>query len=281
MELNAFLQRYRHLIAVGFWFIYLVTNAIVESFSVITEYARLNVAVSAWEPFVWELSSAVVTGALILLVMRADHAFPFTYGTWRRSLFAHLVATIPYSLLHVAGMVSIRKLIYAAAGSRYDFGSLATELPYEFRKDFVTYWFILGVVYLWRHVQFLNAARPVEEEGRSADEPIRRLVARKRGAEFLINTEDIHWIEASGNYANLHLESGVFPVRSSMTDLERRLDAARFARVHRSTIVNLDRIREIRPTESGDYTIRLAAGAEVRLSRRYRSALKGRFEPSS
>lgn len=279
MELSPLLERHRHVIAVGFWFVYLVSNAVVESFSVITEFARVGVPVATWEPFSWELTSAAATGVLILAVARLNDAFPFRAGAWRRPLLVHLAATIPYTLLHVGGMVAQRKLIYAMAGGRYDFGALATELPYEFRKDFMTYWFILGVIYLWRHLRFMNAARPLEEDDPVT--PIRRLVAKKHGKEFLISAEDVQWIEASGNYANLHSADGVFPVRSSMAELERRLDPERFVRVHRSYIVNLDRIGEIRPTESGDHTIEMQGGAEIRFSRRYRSALKGRFGFSS
>ena len=107
--------------------------------------------------------------------------------------------------------------------------------------------------------------------------PLTRLVAKKRGKEFLINAADVDWIEASGNYANLHHPDGVYPVRASMTELQRRLEGGQFARVHRSYIVNLDRTGEIEPTDGGDYLIHMKDGATVRFSRRYRAELKGRL----
>jgi len=269
------LQRHQRLIEVGFWLVYLSVHTVIESLSVITEYARANRQLDAWEPFVWEATSAIVTAALIVIVARLNEAFRFKTGAWRVPLIVHLLATIPFSALHVGGMVGLRKLIYGFMGRSYDFGNLTVELPYEFRKDFVTYWFILGIIYLWQHLRFLNAARPSSDENVHA--PLERLIARKRGREFIINTGDIDWIEASGNYANLRIAGEVFPVRASMSELEQRLDKERFARVHRSCIVNLDRVAQIEPTESGDYHIHMSDGSTVRFSRRFRSQLKGRL----
>ena len=277
MDVSQILDRHRRMIEVGFWVIYLATNALVEAFSVITEYARIDRQLADWEPFSWEFSSAFMTGLLIIGVARLNHVARFRSDDWLRPLIVHLAATVPFSFIHVAGMVGMRKLIYLAYGRTYDFGPLATEIPYEFRKDFVTYWFILGILYLWQHIRFLNAAQPVSAD--DASQPVDRLVARKRGREFLISMRDVDWIEASGNYANLHLADGVFPVRASMNELERRMDPQRFARVHRSHIVNLDSVAEIRPTTSGDHVILMKDGAELRFSRRYRAALKDRLGP--
>lgn len=269
------LQKHRRIIEVSFWLIYLATNSVVESLSVITEYARANRPLDAWEPFVWEFSSAILTGILVVVIARLNQRWRFSAGRWRLPLFVHLFVTIPFSVVHVVGMVGLRNLVYTLMGRGYDFGDLTVELPYEFRKDFVTYWFILGIIYLWQYLRFMNAARPAPVTDTQG--PIERLIARKHGREFVISADDIDWIEASGNYANLHLGDGVFPVRASMTELERRLQKETFARVHRSYIVNLDRIGEIEPTESGDFLIHMQDGSEIRFSRRYRAQLKGRL----
>ncbi len=268
-------QRLRRPIEVSFWLIYIGTNAVVEALSVITEYQRYNRPLENWEPFVWEFSSAILVGLLVVAIARLNQAWRFTADFWRVPLFVHMLATIPFSLIHVGGMVGLRKIAYSFADRSYDFGSLMVELPYEFRKDFVTYWFILGIIYLWQYLRFLRAARP--ETDVDAQAPFERLIAKKRGREFIINVVDIEWIEASGNYANLHHKDGVFPVRASMNELEGRLDKGRFARVHRSYIVNLDRTLEIKPTESGDFLIYMRDGADIRFSRRYRSKLKGQL----
>jgi len=270
------LQRHRRLIEIGFWVIYLTTNAVIEALSVITEHARHERTLEPWEPFVWEFSSVLLVGLLVIAITRLNQDLRFSGQSWRMPLLVHMLATIPFSLIHVGGMVGLRKIAYSLADRTYDFGNLPVELFYEFRKDFVTYWFILGIIYLWQYLRFLNAARP-EPEG-SSPAPLERLIARKRDREFVISADGIDWIEASGNYANLHHRDGIFPVRASMSELERRLDSGRFARVHRSHIVNLDRIGEIEPTESGDYRIHMSDGTIIRFSRRYRSQLKDRLD---
>ena len=247
--------------------------------SVITEYRRINRPLATWEPFVWEFSSALLIALLIFAVAALNRRWRFSAESWRRPLLVHMLATVPFSLLHVGGMVAIREAVYRVAGGSYEFGNLLLELPYEFRKDFVTYWFIVGVLYLWQYLRFLDAARPAAEDEASA--PLRRLVARKRGREFVVAVADVEWVEAAGNYANLHHPDGVFPVRVALGELEQRLDPARFARVHRSAIVNLDRVRTIEPTDGGDHLIRMQSGDLVRMSRRYRSILRERLAPSA
>jgi two-component system, LytTR family, response regulator len=92
-----------------------------------------------------------------------------------------------------------------------------------------------------------------------------------------IRTADIDWIEASGNYVRLHLGQTVRPLRDTLGRMEAQLDPSRFARIHRSAIVNLDRIREIQPWFSGDSFIILTSGERLRLSRSFRRAFESRF----
>jgi DNA-binding LytR/AlgR family response regulator len=105
-------------------------------------------------------------------------------------------------------------------------------------------------------------------------------VVRKLNREFILNIADIDRIEADGNYVTLHVNGDSYPLRESLARLEARLDPKHFARVHRGHIVNLDRIREIQPWDSGDYRIVLKDGSFVNFSRRYRRQLEHLFKPS-
>ena len=84
---------------------------------------------------------------------------------------------------------------------------------------------------------------------------------------------DVDWIEASGNYARLHVGKEHFLLRTTMAGLEEQLDPARFVRTHRSAMVQLDRVRELRPLPNGEFRLLLSSGAEVPLSSRYRDRL--------
>jgi two-component system LytT family response regulator len=101
-----------------------------------------------------------------------------------------------------------------------------------------------------------------------------RLVIRSAGRVTFVRKEDIDWIEAAGNYVRLHTGKEDHLLRESMNGLEAKLDPKRFVRIHRSTIVNVERIRELQPAFHGDYVIFLQDGTELALSRNYRDSLK-------
>jgi two-component system LytT family response regulator len=89
---------------------------------------------------------------------------------------------------------------------------------------------------------------------------------------------EIDWVEAADYYAALHAGAKTHLLRRSMTELEQDLDPSEFCRIHRSTIVNLKRVRGLRLNEDGDYTVLLEDGTSLRMSRRYRKQLQSRLE---
>ncbi len=110
-------------------------------------------------------------------------------------------------------------------------------------------------------------ARPAEGSGQGY---LTRLAVKRNQRIALIGAGDIDWIESSGNYAHLHAHGASYVVRMTMGELERRLDPARFARIHRSTIVQIDRIQDIIAAWHGDFDVTLRDGTVLRLSRNYR-----------
>jgi two-component system LytT family response regulator len=109
--------------------------------------------------------------------------------------------------------------------------------------------------------------------------PLDRLLVKEEGRMYFVPAGEIDWIEAFGNYARLHTGQRTHLIRETMATLERALDARRFARIHRSTIVNLDRIKQMDLWGSGDYMVRLADGTQLKLSRWYRDRLEARLRP--
>ncbi|MDE1959601.1 MAG: histidine kinase [Xanthomonadaceae bacterium] len=120
-----------------------------------------------WQPLTWELSSTLTVGALALLVFRFEARFALGGGRTLRHLPLHALAAVTFSLLHVAAMVGLRKIVYALAGGHYAFGG-AVPLFYEFQKDVITYAVIIGAC-VWlrtrreRHRRELDALRLARE----------------------------------------------------------------------------------------------------------------------
>ncbi len=110
-----------------------------------------------------------------------------------------------------------------------------------------------------------------------------RVMIKAAGRVVLLKVDEIDFIEADGNYAKLHVGRKAHLLREKMNDLEGQLDPAKFVRIHRSIIVNLDRIKEMHPHFNGDYIVVLEDGKQLRMSRTRREALihrLHRFNPS-
>ena len=105
-----------------------------------------------------------------------------------------------------------------------------------------------------------------------------RVLVKSDGRIRLVPVETIEWIEAADNYVRLHAAGQRHLVRETIASLESRLDPRRFARIHRSAMVNLSQIRELQPTFNGEYSVVLASGAKLTLSRTYRDAVRERLE---
>jgi two-component system LytT family response regulator len=103
---------------------------------------------------------------------------------------------------------------------------------------------------------------------------LERLVVKSGGRVFFLLTADIDWIGAEGNYVNVHTSRKSHLMRESISGLEAQLDPKEFIRIHRSTIVNLRRIKELQPWSHGEYHVILQDGTELTLSRNYRDNLQ-------
>ncbi len=99
----------------------------------------------------------------------------------------------------------------------------------------------------------------------------RRLLVEKGGKEFFLTVEQLDWVEADRNYLNLHAGRDTFLLRSTLESLARQLDPDQFARISRSELVNLDRIREMQPWFHGERRIILKDGKELTWTRKYRA----------
>lgn len=264
------------------WVLVFGSTAAINTYVVMVDAGRYGYAMQVWKPATWEGSSALVSLLLLPPLLWLCERWPLHADTWARRLPGYLAASLAWSLLHVAGMVLIRVLVYRAMGTGYDF-DWPRELPYEYLKDVRTFslvvFFAHGYSWLWRRLRgearALDApdpGLPVDQAGQGAL-PVRFLV-RKLGREFLVSAADIEWAQASGNYVNLHVAGRDYPLRSTMAGIAEQLDPACFLRVHRSYIVNLEQIQSIEPLDTGDARLHMKAGVYVPCSRRYREGLR-------
>ena len=114
-----------------------------------------------------------------------------------------------------------------------------------------------------------------------AAHPLERFVVKASGRVFFVRASEIEWIEAAGNYVKLHVGAESHLFRETMNAVEEKLDPDLFYRIHRSHIVNIERVRELQPSFNGEYLVCLKSGARLTLSRGYREKLQERIGRTS
>lgn len=263
------------------WFLFALGTGFVNMTNIVMESMRYGLPLILWRPIVTEYTGTLSLFLLIPVIKWFDERFLFTRREWKLPLLAHVLFTIPFSMVHSAMFTLERKLLYPLFGSHYDFGALGFELLYEYRKITVGYVLVVFSLYGFRHYlqlqRLLDLPDAHEAEGNAEvveTEPkqfLRRLLAQRNDREVIIDTDSINYLEAAGNYVVLHTTDGQFKVRTTLSAIEAQLDPQDFVRVHRSYIVNIDAMKEIQPWFRGDQRIVMNDGVVINLSRRYRN----------
>jgi two-component system LytT family response regulator len=125
-----------------------------------------------------------------------------------------------------------------------------------------------------RFERALSRAKQRIRSGKDLPQKPERLVIKSVGQVSFVKIAEIAWIEAADYYACLHVGSRTHLLRRSISELEQELDPEMFCRIHRSTIVNLTRVRSLELSVAGEYEVVLDNGSSLRLSRRYRKRLR-------
>ena len=128
-----------------------------------------------------------------------------------------------------------------------------------------------------RFEKALERAKAAAFRGREEPRKLKRLAIKSAGQVAFVSVAEIDWIEAADYYAALHVGARTHLLRRTLAELEEDLSATTFARVHRSTMVNLERVQTMEPGEDGEATVVLKDGTNLRVSRKYRRGLQERL----
>lgn len=119
-----------------------------------------------------------------------------------------------------------------------------------------------------------SAADKRKPERAAEKEPLDRVVIKSSGGIYFLKIEEIDWVEGAGDYLSLHSGSQTHLIRETMGNFQAKLNPQKFLRIHRSTIVNIERIKDLRPLLKGEYVVTLTSGERLKSSRGYRHELQ-------
>lgn len=294
--------------------IYLLLNNSINATSVWMEHSRdpLN-TLQLWEPFLWEYSSALSTLLLCPFLGWMFSRYPMRLSNFKQLLLTHLLGSLLFSMAHVTLMVGMRTAVYALLQRGYDFGPVLREFFYEYRKDVWGYLFLFGLYQLLQFVyrrlkgeasliqtgdddaepalsdhqhkyQHADQHNDQQNQPQQANHPAPATVqshflVKKLDKEFLIAIQDIEWLEACGNYVNLHSKGRIYPLRATLSKTMEQLATQGFSRIHRSFAVNHHAVESISYQPSGDGDILLKSGQQLALSRRFKDEFRAAFRP--
>lgn len=248
---------------------------------VMLDAERLGHATPLVVPVISEGTSHIAMLLALPLILWFDRHFTIGGHRWLRNLGAHALFSVVFSLVHVTLMYWMRVGLYrvGSGGRSYHWDNWWGEFGYEYLKDFRTYMLLVVLIYLYRFIlrRLQGEAGFLAENDTSSATNSDRFLVKKLGREFLVRIDEIDWIESCGNYVNLHVGERVYPLRETMIRIDERLVPLGFQRVHRSAIVNLDRVAEIEAFDSGDGQARLSTDVTVPVSRRFRQELRERL----
>jgi len=221
----------------------------------------------------WTSAAGVL--AMIPFVAYWLRLFPLRRNAWLPAVLGHVFGTAVFAFGHYSLQVVLRAGVYGLRNMPYIWREpFVSNLVVEYQKDIKIYLGIVVIISAYRYWRAtVDKALPSQSDRK-------KLIVQTGTGEAVIRYDDIRHLEASRNYVVVHTPGKEYLIRDTLSNLERTLPAHLFARAHRSHIVNVERISEIRPVD-GSYRIRLDNGAQLPMSRSYRDRLKAKMAGES
>lgn len=252
----------------GWLTLLIVTNAVVSTLSKAHDAAQRGVPYDLLRPGYFDATGALCTLLLLPMFRLGVHLVARCQSWVARLGMAGLVASI-YAVAHIAILIPIRKLSFGIVGGTYTFDWLV-QGPYDFRREIISAMVLGGAFWLFDR----NAARPggPAVPAEAAGEPY--LWLRDGTTSVRIDAREIVTVSSAGNYVEFSLTDKSYLIRATLAGEELRLRPFGLRRVHRTRLVNVNRVVAIEPRQGGDFNLRMDSGQVIAGSRRYRNVVK-------
>lgn len=182
-----------------------------------------------------------------------------------------------FEVIETVGIDQIPQIVFVTAYDQYALDAFEVQAvdyllkPYDeerFKKSFHR-----ALQFIRNDTDNKNNLKALLQEIQKDKKYVSRIMVKVGGKYFFIHTNDIYYLSAEGNYVQLHLKVKTYLVHRSLSNLEGTLNPKKFIRIHRSSIINIDYLKEIHPWSHGDAIVILKNEAKITLSRRFRNRL--------
>lgn len=239
-----------------------------DLFVKMTEHDQYGSGKDHFRLIVEQVTSGLAVLVMIPFVLRWLRHFPLRRDVWVPAIVGHTAGSAIFATGHYVLMVCMRILVYAIADVDYIWREpFFANLLVEYQKDIKIYIGVIAAASAWQYYWQQHRSPPGVTPAPG------RLLVQTGSGTALLRFEQIDYLQAARNYVSVYADGREYILRETMANLEARLPAETFVRTHRSYIVNIDRIREIRSLDSA-YRVFLDNGADVPLSRGYRDRLR-------
>lgn len=225
-------------------------------------------------------------GILTVPVLRFLRRFSLERLGWSKLLLWHIPAAIIFSLLQIGIYVLIATTLFGGGGNgAWEFYKLIVVK--EFQSSFLVYFAIIFAAIAYKRwfgerteqnpselAETAVTTSNHEHQNGNGHAPIDRISIKENGRIRLVDTDSVEWIESYGNYVLIHTPGRRYIYRETMAGMEKKLKPSEFVRIRRSTIVRIDRIKELRPVLNGEFDVVLKNDKVLTSTRRYRKNLQ-------
>jgi hypothetical protein len=249
--------------------------AVLRTADTLTKFSQLRFMGYAPDSFrliTEQVTSAVVVLLLVPCVAWWLNRFPLRHDRVVLAVAGHVLGSVLFAVAHYFMMVGMRYVVFLFVDDDYVFSDYwLRNLVIEYQKDIKIYLVTVGIIAAYRYVSVARSRAP------AATVSTDRMVVQTGKGESIIRRDDIEYLEAARNYVTVSTGERDYLVRNTLAKLEQQLAPGNIVRTHRSYLVNIDKIDEIRATETGGHEIHLRSGRTVPLSRGYRDRFRSLF----
>jgi len=269
-------QSWRRALEVAFWIAIIGFFWTLDTLTKIDERQRTGVGLDDFRLITDQVTSALAVFAMVAFVAFWLRQFPLERTRPLPTLVGHAVGSVLFATGHYTLMVLLRRIVFSVNGLQYmPNQNHWPNLVYEYRKDIKIYLAAVAIIAAYRYFRSQRDAAGVA--GELTADPAAKLTVQTAKGELLLDIERIEYLEAARNYVAVHADGGEYLIRSPLSALAERLPDRLFARTHRSYMVNVDEIDEVRSTDGAQQLI-LKSGARIPVSRGYRDAVKAQLD---